>query len=122
MLSTLFVRGRHAFLSTLVSTQKLRLVSPTIRVNAQFLLVWRLRNRLELQSLLEELSAVCGINALEEMYDMATSDPFSFWYLPLTAKRKEDTFFLRFEQKMHMLYRWARRTPLHLLPAECLER
>ena len=39
MLNPLYVRGRHAFTSTLVSTQKLRLVSPTIRVKAQFLLV-----------------------------------------------------------------------------------
>ena len=56
MLNTLFIRGRHMMISTLVSSQKLRLVSPTIRVNLQFMLVWRLRNQTELQSLLEEIS------------------------------------------------------------------
>ena len=98
MLNTPFVRGRRAFISTLVSTQKLRLVSPTIRVNAQYLLVWPLRDRIELQSLLEELSAVYPLKTLEEMYDLATREPYSFWYILLTALRKEDMFFLRFEQ------------------------
>ena len=34
------------------------------------------------------------------MYDLATAEPYSFWYILLTAKRKEDMFFLRFEHKM----------------------
>ena len=100
MLNTLFVRGRHAFISTIVSTQKLRLVSSTIRVNAQFFLDWRLRNRLELESLIEELSAVYDKKTLMEMYETATEEPFSFWYILLTARKREDMFYLRFEQRM----------------------
>ena len=87
-------------ISTLVSSQKLRLVSPTIRVNLQFMLVWRLRNNTELQSLLEEISAVYPVKVLQEMYHMATDDPYSFWYILFTAKRREEMFFLRLEQKM----------------------
>ena len=75
MLNTLFIRGRHGMISTLVSSQKLRLLSSTMRVNVQFMLVWRLRNRMELQSLLEEISAVYPIQTLEKMYQMATDDP-----------------------------------------------
>ena len=30
----------------------------------------------------------------------ATNEPYSFWYILLTAKRKEDMFFLRFDQKI----------------------
>ena len=100
MLNTLFIRGRHLMISTLVSSQKLRLLSSTMRVNVQFMLVWRLRNRMELQSLLEEISAVYDIKTLEQMYQLATNDPYSFWYILFTARRKEDMFFLRFEQKM----------------------
>jgi hypothetical protein len=100
MLNTLFIRERRMMISTIVSSQKLRLISPTIRVNVQFMLIWRLRNRLELQSLLEEISAVYPVKTLEEMYQMATDDPYSFWYILFTAKRKEDMFFLRFEKKM----------------------
>jgi hypothetical protein len=78
MLNTLFVRGRHLACSVIVSSQKLRLLSTTMRVNAQFMLVWRLRNRLELQSLLEEISAVYDMKTLEKMYQLATDDPYSF--------------------------------------------
>ena len=100
MLNTLFVRGRHAFISTIVSTQKLRLLASTIRVNAQFLCVWRLRNRLELQSLLEELSAVHSTKTLQQMYEIATREPYSFWYINLVAKTPEEMFYVRFEQRL----------------------
>ena len=55
---------------------------------------------MELQSLLEEISAVYPTKTLEEMYQMATDDPYSFCYILFTARRKEDMFFMRFEQKM----------------------
>ena len=99
MLNTLFVRGRHLCISTLVSSQKLRLVSSTIRVNLQFLCVWRLRNQQELESLLEEVSAVYDKKTLMQMYKLATEEPYSFWYVLLTAKRREEMFFLRFEKR-----------------------
>ena len=100
MLNTLYVRGRHLNISTLVSSQKLRLVSSTIRVNLQFMLVWRLRNELELQQVLEEVSAVYDKKTLLEMYHLAVDEPHSFWYILLTAKRPEDAFFLRFEKRL----------------------
>ena len=103
MLNTLFIfiRGSHMMISTLVSSQKLRLLSSTMCVNVQFMLVWRLRNRMELQSLLEEISAVYDdVKTLEQMYQLATDDPYSFWYVLFTARKKEDMFFMRFEQKM----------------------
>ena len=100
MLNTLFVRGRHLCISTLVSSQKLRLVSSTIRVNLQFLCVWRLRNQQELESLLEEVSAVYDKKTLMQMYQLATGASYSFWYVLLTAKRREEMFFLRFEQRL----------------------
>ena len=100
MLNTLFVRGRHLCISTLVSSQKLRLVSSTIRVNLQFLCVWRLRNQHELESLIEEISAVYDKKTLMQMYRLSTDEPYSFWYILLTAKRREDMFFQRFENRL----------------------
>ena len=55
---------------------------------------------MELQSLIEEISAVYPVKTLEEMYQMATDEPYSFWYILFTAKKKEGMFYLRFEQKM----------------------
>ena len=100
MLNTLFVRGRHLCISTLVSSQKLRLVSSTIRVNLQCLCVWRLRNQHELEALLEEVSAVYDKKTLMQMYRLATDEPYSFWYILLTAKKREDMFFVRFEKRL----------------------
>ena len=100
MLNTLFIRGRHMMISTLVSTQKLRLIGSTVRVNAQFVLCWRLRNALELEALIEELSAVYTKKQLLEMFETATAEPYSFWYSDLTAKTKENMFWLRFEKRM----------------------
>ena len=57
-LNTLLVRGRHMMISTFILTQKLRLAGSILRVNAQALIVFRLRNRLELDAIIEELSAV----------------------------------------------------------------
>jgi hypothetical protein len=34
------------------------------------------------------------------MYHMATDEPYSFWYILLTSKRREDMFFMRFEKRL----------------------
>ncbi|MFO7690005.1 MAG: hypothetical protein R6W83_05555, partial [Cryobacterium sp.] len=69
-------------------------------VNAQALCVFRLRNKLELDAIIEELSAVYSKEQLLEMYELATREPYSFWYIYLAARRREDMFFLRFEKRM----------------------
>ena len=87
-------------ISSFILTQKLRLAGSILRVNAQALVVFRLRNRLELDAIIEELSAVYDKKVLMEMYQMATAEPYSFWYINLAASRVEDMFWLRFEQRM----------------------
>ena len=100
MLNTLLVRGRHMQISTFMSVQKMRLAGSILRVNAQAMCIFRLCNRLELDAIIEELSAVYDKNTLMEMYELATREPYSFWYIHLAAKRREDMFFLRFEKRM----------------------
>jgi hypothetical protein len=101
VLATLFVRSRHFATSCWVSSQKLTAIASVARVNFRFMLVWRLRNFKEIQSLMEELSAIYPVNILHEMYETAISDEqYSFWYLDLVAKRKEDMFYVRFDHKM----------------------
>ncbi len=60
LLHSLYTRGRHNSISTIVSTQKLAAIHPTIRVNATSLIVYRLRNNKELESFLEEVSGPTG--------------------------------------------------------------
>ena len=99
MLNTLFIRGRHSQISTIVSSQKLRLISSTMRVNTQFLCVWRLRSALELEGLLEEVSALHDKKTLLAMYEHATSQPYGFWYINLT-KHPAEMFFEGFHSQM----------------------
>jgi len=87
-------------ISTFMSVQKLRLAGSVLRTQAQAICVFRVRNKLELDAIIEELSAVYTKEQLMEMYDLATREPFSFWYIYLSAKRKEDMFFLRFDKRL----------------------
>ena len=48
ILETLYVRAHHFGLSTIVSSQKLKLISSTVRVNLTALFVFRLRNHSDL--------------------------------------------------------------------------
>ena len=99
-LARLLVRGRHLAVSTIILSQKLRACGNLLRINLQALVVFRLRNRLELDAIIEELSAVYDRKTLMEMYKLSTAAPYSFMYINLAASRVEDMFWLRFEQRM----------------------
>ena len=58
LLHSLFTRGRHNSISTIVSTQKFASIHPTIRVNATALIVYRLRSAKELEAMVEEVSGL----------------------------------------------------------------
>ena len=84
LLSRLFFRGRHLSISTLVSSQRLKSIASAIRANLQFICIWRLRSWTELDSLLEELSAIHDKKTLLALYEEAVSKPFGFWMVLLT--------------------------------------
>ena len=97
-LDTLLCLGRHLQISTFISCQKLRVVSNCIRVNLQFMCVWRLRNALELQAVIEELSALLSKDELLALYHEATREPYSFLFIYF-LKPKSEAFHVRFEQR-----------------------
>ena len=97
-LGTLFIRGRHTQISTWVSSQKLQLISAAVRVNMQFICIWRLRNQLELEALLEELTALLHKQELLAMYQEATREPYSFWFIHY-LKDKANMFYKRWEER-----------------------
>ena len=88
LLHSLFTRGRH------------NSIHPIIRINATSLFVYRLRNYKDLESFIEEVSAVIDKKTLLELYNTATSEPYSFLYVNLVAKSKNDMFYIRFDKKM----------------------
>jgi hypothetical protein len=99
-LNTLACRGRHLNVTWMVSTQCLNLIGTVIRKNVRCMLVWRLRNHKEIEILCEELSGVYGKDTIMEMYKEATEEPYSFMFVRLDAKTRQEMFYLRFEARL----------------------
>ena len=99
-LNTLLVRGRHMMISTFILTQKLRLAGSILRVSAQAMIIFRLRNGLERDALFEELSGIYDKKTLLEMYAISTQEPYSFMYVNLADQKVENMFWYKFEQRM----------------------
>ena len=101
LLHFLYTRGRHSCISTICSTQKFTALSPIIRVNATELYVFRLRNFIDLQTFLDEVSGLLGDKkALLEMYRYAMEKEYNFLYCRLSAKNIKDMFYSGFGEKL----------------------
>ena len=75
-----------------------KLLSPTARVNAHWIVVFKLRNRADLDGFLSELTAIHPYETLLQMYQEAVNDrPFSFLFVNL-KKPKEEMFSIRFDE------------------------
>jgi len=100
LLHALFTRGRHSGISTIVSTQKFTALHPIIRANATELFVFRLRNYKDLETFIEEVSALIDKKSLMQIYNLATEEPYSFLYVKLNEKKRNDMFLIRFDKKL----------------------
>ena len=114
MLNQVYVRGRHNAINTITSTQKLNALSPIIRVNSRQLFFFGLRNYKEIETMVEELSAVLikkssvadAKNLAEakklmlEVYNLATEEPYSFLFINLMKADVNDMFYKRFDAKL----------------------
>ena len=100
LLHSLYTRGRHACISTVTSTQKFTAISPIIRVNATELYVYRLRSGQDLDTLINEVSALIDKKTLLNIYKQCTAEPYSFLYIKLSAKTINDMFFCNMSQKV----------------------
>ena len=98
LLHSLYTRGRHSYISVITATQVFNALHPIIRKNATDLYIYKLRNYRDLESLVEELSALAPKKTLLEMYNQATAEPYSFWYINLMEKDINKTFYIRFEK------------------------
>ena len=102
LLHALYTRGRHNSISTITATQKFASIAPIIRVNATELFVYRLRNYQDLQTFIDEISALMDKKTLLDIYNMATSEPYSFLFVNLRAKKKNDIFHVRFDKRIEV--------------------
>jgi hypothetical protein len=100
LLHSLFTRGRHLQISTLVATQKYNAVSPIIRVNASELYVFRLRSIQDLTTVIDENSALIDKATLMKVYRLATEEPYSFLFANLQEKELDHVFMVRFDWRI----------------------
>ena len=67
-------------------------------MNAHWVVVFKLRNRQDLDGLLQELTAIYPYEVLQQMYEEAVGDqPFSFLFINLKQPR-EKMFSIRFDE------------------------
>ena len=97
-ISELFTKGRHHFCQTLLSSQKWKLISPTARVNSHWIVVFKLRNRADLDGFLSELTAIYPYETLLQMYQEAVNDRAYSFLLVNLKKPKEEMFSVRFDE------------------------
>jgi hypothetical protein len=100
LLHSLYTRGRHNMISTVVSTQAYRALHPIIRLNATEIFIFRLRNFKDIEAMVEEVNALVDEHTLMQMCKLATAEPYSFLYIKLSAKKKEDMFYIRYDKKL----------------------
>ena len=58
LLHQLYIRGRHYMISIIAATQVYKAVSPIIRKNMTHLCIYRLRNYVDLEALIKEMTAI----------------------------------------------------------------
>tara|TARA_R110000772_G_scaffold116394_1_gene221449 strand:- start:171 stop:884 length:714 start_codon:yes stop_codon:yes gene_type:complete len=102
-LNNISSRYRHSNIQLLlISTQLFRKVSPTIRANANWVLIGRLTNETELDKLSEEYSGMFGGDKVfREQYKKATKKKYDFMTLKLTESPAE--IWINFNDKIYPL-------------------
>ena len=96
LIRELMLRGRHSMISTILSTQKMRAIDHACRLQFTALAQFAVRSLKDFQVIKEEYTAAIGPKALQEMYDIATSDTYGF----LFANLKAGTWFRSFKPEL----------------------
>ena len=104
LLEQLYIRGRWFGLNCIVSTQKLKLVSSSVRTNLTHLFVFRLRNSSDLiDGVVQEFSALLGENGkklIMQMYRKAVDQPYGFLFIDMLAKDVSKMFYSSFKSRL----------------------
>ena len=104
LLEQLYIRGRWHGLNTIVSTQKLKLISSAVRTNLTHLFVFRLRNSGDLiDGIVQEFSALLGEDGkkiIMQMYRKAVDQPYGFLFVDMLAKTINTMFYSSFKSRL----------------------
>ena len=94
LIRELMLRGRHSMISTILSTQKMRAIDSACRLQFSAIAQFRVRSLKDWEVIKEEFTAAIDPKVLEEMYQLATSDPCGYLFINL----KDNRFFRSFKK------------------------
>ena len=83
-------------INTITSTQVYCQISPIVRKTMTRLFIYKFRNSGDLESIVEETSAIYDKKALLQIYNGAVDEPYSFPYINLMSKDKRKMFMQHF--------------------------
>ena len=78
LIRELMLRGRHSWISSILSTQKMRAIDHACRLQFTAIAQFAVRPLKDWEVILEEFTASISKQTLQAMYDLATSDPYVF--------------------------------------------
>ena len=103
ILHGLYTKSRHFGLSVLTAVQKYNSLAPIVRLNTSSLYIFKLTNMSEVDTFVQEQSALVGKQTLMNIYQMAVNDqPFSFLFVKLRENDVNKIFMVRFEKEIHI--------------------
>ena len=87
-------------MSVITASQKLNALAPIVRLNSSSLYIFKLKNQAELDTFIQEQSALIDKKTMNEICRVAVNDqPYSFLFVKL---RESDVFF--FNEKIREGY------------------
>ena len=99
----LYTKSRHFGLSVITASQKLNALATIVRVNTSSLYIFKLKNIREVETFIEEQSALVDKKTLYEIYNLAVNDqPYSFLFVKLRESDINKTFMIRLEKAIYI--------------------
>ena len=102
LLHQLYIRGRHAFITVITAVQKVTTLAPIIRTQATHIFTFRLRSMQDLETWLNENSAVYPKDTLLQLYNYCVKQPYGFLYQNLMAQNADEMFHYKFDGRLHV--------------------
>ena len=102
ILHGLYTKSRHFGLSVITASQKLNALATIVRVNTSSLYIFKLKNMKEVDTFIEEQSALVDRKTLYQIYKLATEEPYSFLFVKLRMSDLNKIFMIRLEKAIHI--------------------
>ena len=95
-------KSRHFGLSANTATQKYNVLSPIVSLNSSSFYIFKLENQSELDTIIQKHPALIDKKTINEIYRVATEEPYPFLFVKLKANNVNKKKKKRFEAEIHI--------------------